>query len=82
MQVYAKSSFLDLLFQDSHKLVVCTNSVICSVTGGVLTADSVCAHLLHRLLLGSIFFHKKHINSVYVFLYGTSRLSLKEEESV
>ena len=43
------------------------------------------ARLLHRLLLGSIFFsthfHKKHTNSVYVFLYGTSRLSLKDLES-
>ena len=28
---------------------ICTDSVICSVTNGVLTADSVCAHLLRRL---------------------------------
>ena len=35
---------------------ICTsNSVICSVTNGVFTADSVCARLLRRLSLGSIF---------------------------
>ena len=50
-----KSGFPDLPFQDGHKLVVCTDSVICSVTSGVFTADSVCARLLRRLLLGSIF---------------------------
>ena len=81
-----KSGFPDLPFQDGHKLVVCTDSVICSATNGVFTADSVCAHLLHCLLLGSIFsthFHKKaHTNLVNVFPYGTSRLSLQEEESV
>ena len=32
-----------------------TDSVICSVTSGVFTADSVCARLLRHLLLGSIF---------------------------
>ena len=35
--------------------MVCTDSVICSVANGVYTADSVCAHLLRGLLLGSIF---------------------------
>ena len=49
------SGFPDLPFQDGHKLVVCTDSVICSVRSGVFAADSVCARLLHRLLLGSIF---------------------------
>ena len=55
MSLRIKSVFPDLPFQDGHKLVVCTDSVVCSVTNGVFTADSVCAHLLHRLLLGSIF---------------------------
>ena len=80
--LWIKTGFPDLPFQDGHKLVVCTDSVICSVTSGVFTADSACARLLQRLFLGLLFsthFHKKHKNSVYVFLYGTSRLSLKEE---
>ena len=67
--LWIKSAFPDLPFQDGHKLVYWL--VICSVTNGVFTADSVCAHLLRRLLLGSIFsthFHKKHTNFVYVFL--------------
>ena len=55
-----------------------TDSVICSVTNGVFTAGSVCAHLLRIRK----YFHKKHTNLGSVFLYGTSRLSLKEGESV
>ena len=55
MSLWIKHGFPDLPFQDGHKLVVCTDSVICSVTNGVFTADSVCAHLLHCLLLGTTF---------------------------
>ena len=55
MSLWIKSGFPDLPFQDGHKLVVRTNLVICSVTNGVFTADSVCAHLLHCLLLGTMF---------------------------
>ena len=57
-----KSGFPDLPLQDSHKLVLCTDSVICSVTSEAFTADSVCARLLHRVLLGSIpLWHKQAI---------------------
>ena len=55
VRVYEESGFPDLPFQDGHKLMLCTDPVICSVTNGVFTADSVCAHLLRGLLLGSIF---------------------------
>ena len=47
--IHACASFPDLPFQDGHKLVVCTDSVICSVTSGMFAADSVCAHLLCHL---------------------------------
>ena len=53
-----KNGFPYLPFQDGHKLVVCTDLVICSVTSGVFTADSACARWLHRLLLGSIFLNR------------------------
>ena len=76
-----KSGFPDLPFQDSHKLVVCTDSVICSVTNGVFTADSECACLLCHLLLGSIFLntfpYKAH--KLGISIPGTNRPSLKEE---
>ena len=60
ISIPACASFPDLPFHDGHKLVVCTNSVICSVTSGVFTAESVCAGLLRRLLLGSVF--SQHIS--------------------
>ena len=37
-----KGVFLDLPFQGSHKLAVCTDLVVCSVTSARFTAHSVC----------------------------------------
>ena len=38
-----KGVFLDLPFQGSHKLEVCTDLVVCSVTSAMFTAHSVCS---------------------------------------
>ena len=50
--LWTKSGFLDLPFQDGHKLGVCMHWL---GPNGVFTSDSVCAHLQCHLLLGSIF---------------------------
>ena len=83
--LWTKSGFPDLPFQGSHKLAVCTDSVICSVTKGGSSLLILCVLVCCVIFFKEIFFshfHKKHTISVCAFLYDTDWLSLKEEESV
>ena len=63
----------------------CTDSVICSVTNGVFTADSVCAHAVSSFIRK---YFSQHISIkstqtwyMYSFMAQAARLLLKEEES-
>ena len=80
--LWTKSGFPDLPFQGSHKLAVCTDSVICSVTKGGSSLLILCVLVCCVIFYLEIFFshfHKKHTISVCAFLYDTGWLSLKEE---
>ena len=62
-----KGVFLDLPFQTSHKLAVCTDLVVCSVTSATFTAHSVCSSAAKFFF--SLFFSEliSTTNSAYLF---------------
>ena len=77
---WIKSGFPDLPFQDGHKLVVCTDSVICSVTNGVFTADSVCSSAASSFIRKYFSQHIsiKSTQTQYMYSFKAQAISLKE----